>query len=69
MRIVIDIPEEQIKKSLEENAIIYKDEGIERSSVDITMHYTDGRLEFVDVSRCEDYYSCKYKVLSEDIND
>ena len=62
MQIVIDIPEEQIKKSLEESKYIHEDEG-EKGSVDIVMLYTNGHLDFVDVSRKTDFYSCKYKIL------
>lgn len=62
MTIVIDIPEEQIKKSLEESKYIHEDEG-EKGFVNITLLYTDGQLEFVDVERKTDFYSCKYKIL------
>ena len=62
MQIVINIPDEQIKKSLEESKYIHEDEG-EKGSVDIVMLYTNGQLDFVDVSRKTDFYSCKYKVL------
>lgn len=62
MQIVINIPDEQINKSLEESKYIHEDEG-EKGSVDIVMLYTNGQLDFVDVSRKTDFYSCKYKVL------
>ena len=62
MQIVIDIPDEQIKKSLEESKYIYEDEG-EKGFVNITMLYANARLEFVDVERKTDFYSCKYKIL------
>lgn len=62
MQIVINIPEEQIKKSLEESKYIHEDEG-EKGSVNIAMLYTNGQLDFVDVSRKTDFYSCKYKIL------
>ena len=62
MQIVINIPDEQIKKSLEESKYIHEDEG-EKGSVHIAMLYTNGQLDFVDVSRKTDFYSCKYKVL------
>lgn len=62
MQIVINIPDEQIKKSLEESKYIHEDEG-EKGSVHIAMLYTNGHLDFVDVSRKIDFYSCKYKVL------
>lgn len=62
MRIVIDIPEEQIKKSLKESKYIHEDEG-EKGFVDIMMLYTNGQLDFVDVTRKTDFYSCKYKIL------
>lgn len=64
MKIEIDIPEEQIKKSLEESKSIHEDEG-EKGSVDIVMLYTNGRLDFVDVARKTDFYSCVYKILPE----
>lgn len=62
MQVVIDIPEEQIKKSLEESKYINEDEG-EKGSVHIVMLYTNAQLEFVDVARNTDFYSCKYKIL------
>lgn len=62
MQIVINIPDEQINKSLEESKYIHEDEG-EKGFVDIMMLYTNGQLDFVDVSRKTDFYSCKYKVL------
>lgn len=62
MQIVIDIPEEQIKKSLEESKHINEDEG-EKGFVHIAMLYTNAQLEFVDVERKTDFYSCKYKIL------
>ena len=68
MQIVIDIPEEQIKKSLEENKYIHEDEG-EKGSVNIVMLYTNGQLNFVDVSRKTDFYSCEYKILPKNHGD
>jgi hypothetical protein len=65
MKIEIDIPEEQIKKSLEESKSIHEDEG-EKGFVNIVMLYTNGRLDFVDVSRKTDFYSCEYKILQKD---
>lgn len=62
MQIVIDIPDEQIKKSLEESKYINEDEG-EKGSVQIAMLYTNAQLEFVDVERKTDFYSCEYKIL------
>lgn len=62
MKIVIEIPEEQIKKSLEESKYIHEDEG-EKGFVHIVMLYTNGQLDSVDVSRKTDFYSCKYKIL------
>ena len=64
MQIVIDIPEEQIKKSLKESKFIHEDEG-EKGSVNIVLLYTNGRLDFVDVKRKKDFYSCEYKILPE----
>jgi len=62
MQVVIDIPEEQIKKSLEESKCINEDEG-EKGSVHIVMLYTNAQLEFVDIARNTDFYPCKYKIL------
>lgn len=59
MKIVIDIPEEQIKKSLKESEYVFEDEGI-KGFVNIVMQYTNGRLEFVDVERRKDFYSCNF---------
>ena len=65
MQIVINIPDEQIKKSLEEIKYIHEDEG-EKGSVHIVMLYTNGQLDSVVVSRKMDFYSCEYKVLPKD---
>lgn len=62
MQIVIDIPEEQIKKSLKESEYVLEDEGI-KGLVNIDMLYTNGRLEFVDIERSEDFYSCNFMPL------
>lgn len=62
MQIVINIPDEQIKKSLEESKHIHEDEG-EKGFVHIAMLYTNAQLEFVDVERKTDFYSCEYNVL------
>lgn len=62
MQIVIDIPDEQIKKSLQESKYILEDEG-EHGFVNIAMLYTNARLEFVDIERKTDFYSCEYKIL------
>lgn len=62
MQILIDIPDEQIKKSLEESKYIHEDEG-EKGFVNIAMLYTNARLEFVAVERKTDFYDCKYKIL------
>jgi len=64
MQIVIDIPDEQIKKCLEESKYILEDEG-EKGGVDIILLYTNQKLEFVDISRKTDFYSLtdRYTVL------
>ena len=64
MKLIIDIPDEQIKKSLEESKYINEDEG-EKGSVDIVLLYTNKKLEFVVISRKTDYYSLtdKYTIL------
>ena len=62
MQIVIDIPDEQIEKSLSESKYILENEG-EHGSVHIVMLYTNAQLEFVDVERKTDFYSCEYKIL------
>ena len=62
MQIVINIPDEQVKKSLEESKYILEDEG-EKGFVHIAMLYTNAQLEFVDVERKTDFYSCEYKIL------
>lgn len=64
MKIVIDIPDEQIEKSLEESKYIHENEG-EKGSVNIVLLYTNRKLEFVDISRKTDFYSLtdKYTVL------
>ena len=64
MQIVINIPDEQIKKSLEESKCIHEDEG-EKGFVNIVMLYTNAQLEFVDVERKTDFYSCEYNILPE----
>ena len=64
MQIVIDIPDEQIEKSLAESKYIHENEG-EKGSVNIVLLYTNKKLEFVDISRKTDFYSLtdKYTVL------
>lgn len=64
MEIVIDIPDEQIEKSLAESKYIHENEG-EKGSVNIVLLYTNKKLEFVDISRKTDFYSLtdKYTVL------
>lgn len=64
MQIVIDIPDEQIKKCLEESKYIHEDEG-EKGGVHIVLLYTNQKLEFVDISRKTDFYSLtdRYTVL------
>lgn len=64
MKLIIDIPDEQIEKSLEESKYINEDEG-EKGSVDIVLLYTNKKLEFVDIVRKKDYYSLtdKYTIL------
>ena len=62
MQIIIDIPDEQIEKSLAESKYIHENEG-EKGFVNIAMLYTNARLEFVDVERKTDFYSCEYKIL------
>lgn len=64
MKIEIIIPDEQITKSLEESKYIHEDEG-EKGCVHIMMLYTNKHLDFVDVSRKNDFYSCIYKVFNE----
>ena len=74
MQIVIDIPEEQIKKSLKESEYVLEGEGI-KGFVNIVMLYTNGRLEFVDIERREEFYSCNFMPLPKghgrliDVND
>ena len=68
MQIVISIPDEQVKKSLEESKNINEDEGV-KGSVHIVMLYTNARLEFVDVERKTDFYSCEYKILPKEHGD
>lgn len=65
MQIVIDIPDDQIKKSLEESKYIHEDEG-EKGFVNIALLYTNAQLEFVDVERKTDFYSCEYKILPKE---
>lgn len=62
MQIIIDIPDEQIKKSLEESKYIHEDEG-EKGFVELALLYTNAKLEFVDIVRKTDFYPCKYKIL------
>lgn len=62
MQIIIEIPDEQIKKSLKESEYVLEDEGI-KGFVNIAMLYTNGRLEFVDIERREDFYSCNFTPL------
>lgn len=60
MQIVIDIPDEQIEKSLEESKYIHENEG-EKGSVHIVLLYTNKKLEFVAISRKTDFYDLTHK--------
>lgn len=64
MKLIIDIPDKQIEKCLEESKYMHENEG-EKGSVDIVLLYTNKKLEFVDISRKNDFYSLtdKYTVL------
>lgn len=64
MKIVLDIPEEQIEKCLVESKYIHENEG-EKGSVNIVLLYTNKELEFVGISRKTDFYSLtdKYTIL------
>ena len=71
MQILIDIPDEQIEKCLEESKYLHENEG-ENGSVNIVLLYTNKKLEFVDISRKTEFYSLtdRYTVLpvgSEDV--
>lgn len=65
MQIVINIPDEQIEKSLAESKCIHENEG-EKSFVQIAMLFTNAQLKFVDVERKTDFYSCEYKILPKE---
>ena len=62
MKLIIDIPDEQIEKSLKESEYVLEDEGI-KGFVNIVMLYTNRRLEFVDIERREDFCSCNFTPL------
>ena len=64
MKLIINIPDEQIEKCLAESKYIHEDEG-EKGSVHIVLLYTNKKLEFVDISRKTDFYSLtdKYTIL------
>lgn len=66
MKLIIDIPDEQIEKSLAESKYIHENEG-EKGSVHIVLLYTNKKLEFVDISRKTDFYSLddRYTILPE----
>ena len=64
MNLLVEIPEEQIEKSLAEGKYISEDG--EHSSVHIVLLYHERRLEFVVVSRKTDFYSCGYQILPDD---
>lgn len=65
MIIAINIPDEQIKKSLKESEYIHEDEGV-KGSVTIAMLYTNGKVEFVDIERREDFYSCNFMTFRDE---
>lgn len=65
MKMLVEIPEEQIEKSLIESRFIHEDEG-EKGCVYLMMLYTNGNLESVAVSRKTDFYSCGYQILPDD---
>lgn len=65
MQVVIDIPDEQIAKSLEESKYIHEDDDEERGFIDIALIYTNKKLEFVVIERKNDFYPLRYIILSE----
>lgn len=65
MKLLVEIPDDQIEKSLAESKFIHENEGV-KGYVDVMMLYTNGKLEFVDVSRKTDFYSCEYQILPDD---
>lgn len=64
MQILLNIPDEQISKSLEESKYIHEDEG-EKGSVEIDLLYTNKNLDFIDIVRKKDFYSLRnqYKIF------
>lgn len=64
MQVLLNIPDEQISKSLEESKYIHEDEG-EKGSVEIDLLYTNKNLDFIDIVRKKDFYSLRdqYKIF------
>lgn len=64
MKVILEIPDEEIKEQLKENTYVVEGEG-EKGSVDIAMLYTNGTLDFICVEGREHFVRLKYKTLPE----
>ena len=64
MKVILEIPDEEIKEQLKENTYVVEGEG-EKGSVDIAMLYTNGTLDFICVEGREHFVRLKYKTLPD----
>ena len=64
MKVILEIPDEEIKEQLKENTYVVEGEG-EKGSVDIAMLYTNGILDFICAEGREHFVRLKYKTLPD----
>lgn len=64
MKVILEIPDEEIKEQLKENTYVVEGEG-EKGSVDVAMLYTNGILDFICVEGREHFVRLKYKTLPD----
>lgn len=66
MKVILEIPDEEIKEQLKENTYVVEGEG-EKGSVDIAMLYTNGILDFICAEGREHFVRLKYKTLPDNL--
>lgn len=64
MKVMLEIPDEEIKEQLKESKYIMEGEG-EKGSVDVAMLYTNGTLDFICVEGKKHFVKLKYNILPD----